>query len=152
MNKWGGEAPPKFIGKDKKLIARVYVIVLLSAATFTMPSFAGDFSNPVPYSVETQRASRIANEHMRLFGGSSGSGPLAYGDYYERYQSGTNWNNAVQSGNTIILNGDNNSVVLTLGDATITQTSNNACLSTSNTFLNDGGTAETQTVNCGISE
>lgn len=127
---------------------RVLIGVLVGATLIGIPAFAGDFSNPVPYSVDAQRASRISNENMRLFGGS-GSAPIAYGDYYERYQSGTNWNNAVMSGNTIILNGDNNSVVLTLGDSVITQTSDGTCLSTTNTFLNNGGTAEMITINCG---
>ncbi len=128
---------------------RTLLSVLVGATVFGIPSFAGDFSNPVPYSTDSQRAARMSNENMRLYGGMAGGTPVAYGDYYERYQSGANWNNAVMSGNTIILNGDNNSVVLTLGDSTITQTSNNACLTTSNTFLNDGGTAQMHTIDCG---
>ncbi len=131
---------------------RMLLSVLVGATVFGIPSFAGDFSNPVPYSADAQRASRISNENMRLFGGMGSSVPVAYGDYYERYQSGANWNNAVMSGNTIILNGDNSSIILTTDGSTINQTSNNTCLNTTNTFLNDGGTTEMQTIDCGTTE
>lgn len=114
---------------------------------------AGDFSNPRPYSGAGDRASQAALENARRNAGSgSVMGNYILGDYFERYQSATNWNNAVLSGNTIILNGDNNNVSLTTDGSTVTQNSSDICQNTNNTFLNDGGAADTASGICGTSE
>jgi len=113
---------------------------------------AGDFSNPVPYNADAGRSQMDAAERMRLAYGTGGPGSYILGDYYKRYQNGANWNNAVLSGNTIILNGDNNNVTLTTDGSTVTQSSNGTCQSTSNTFLNDGGTTAGTSVNCDTPE
>lgn len=104
---------------------------------------AGDFSDPRPYDGKAARALRASIESSRQSGGGAIAGTMYYtlGDHYERYQSATNWNNAVLSGNTIILNGDNNSVTLTTDGSTVTQSTTGSCQNTSNTFLNSGGTA-----------
>lgn len=123
------------------------VLVLLAANLAS----AGDFSSPTPYSGSAGRGMMEAREALRLSAGSSGGGLMSYmlGDYYERYQYAANWNNAVLSGNTIILNGDNNSVTLTTDGSTVTQTAEGTCQGTSNTFLNDGGTASAAAGTCG---
>lgn len=112
-------------------------------------ALAGDFSAPRPYSANDQRATHMTLEAMRRGGGAGGMGPYVLGDYFERYQSATNWNNAVLSGNTIILNGDNNSVTLTTDGSTVTQNSDGTCQSSSNNFLNNGGTATPTSTTCG---
>lgn len=93
------------------------------------PSLGGDFSNPTPFALTAESNIRAALENARI---SMGSGMTSYyqlGDYDERYQANTNWNNAVLSGNTIILNGDNNVVTLSTDGATIDQTSTDTCQS-----------------------
>lgn len=116
-------------------------------------SAAGDFANPAPLNLDSSRARLQSSESQRLATEASGAGDMFYtlGDYFERYQSGTNWNNAVQSGNTIILNGDNNSVTLSTDGSTFNQTSQGNCQTSTNTFLNAGGTATTPTT-CGAAE
>lgn len=129
------------------------VLIAAGLCVASTSAFGGDFSNPTPYSLDANRALSSASESARMQSAESGS-VLFYtlGDYYERYQSGTNWNNAVLSGNTIILNGDNNSVTLTTDGSTITQTSDGTCQNTSNTLLTDGSTADATTINCDTSQ
>lgn len=117
-------------------------------------AFAGDFSNPVPFSGDNYQTQSEASERNRLAVAAGASSTLLYmGDYYERYQRSENLNNSIKF--DVILNGDNNTVDLSINDSTITLNSDGNCQTTSNTslaVLNDTGTSEVPTVQCGADE
>lgn len=128
-------------------------VVSVFAATAS-GAFAGDFSNPVPFSGDNYQTQSEAAERNRLAVAAGASSTLLYmGDYYERYQRSENLNNSIKF--DVILNGDNNTVDLSINDSTITLNSDGNCQTTSNTslaVLNDTGTSEVPTVQCGADE
>lgn len=123
-------------------------------ATTASGALAGDFSNPVPFSGDNYQTQSEAAERNRLAVAAGASSTLLYmGDYYERYQRSENLNNSIKF--DVILNGDNNTVDLSINDSTITLNSDGNCQTTSNTslaVLNDTGTSEVPTVQCGADE
>lgn len=129
----------------------VFAPALIAAVMTASSSLAGDFSNPEPFSLSIDSAMRAALENSRLSLNSQlGVSPYyQLGDYYERYQANTNWNNAVLSGNTIILNGDNNTVTLSMDDATLEQTSTDTCQSGSGEIVEGTDSTVSTSVDCG---
>lgn len=122
------------------------VIATVMAAS---SSAAGDFSNPTPFTLSIDSAMRAALESSRLSLSAGMSSYYQLGDYYERYQANTNWNNAVLSGNTIILNGDNNTVTLSMDDATVEQSSTDTCQSGSGEMIEGTDSTASTSVDCG---
>lgn len=127
------------------------IAVGLALSTLSSVSVAGDFSNPTPISTDSLRQMVRSSETTRVSAGS-GSLPTYYtlGDYYERYQSGTASANSVLSGNTIILNGDNNTVTMTMDNVDMTQSADGACVSTTNTYNDASGSDVGVTTDCGL--
>lgn len=125
--------------------------VASTALTFSASLVAaGDFGNPTPFSLSTDAALRAALENSRIsLSAALGSSYYQLGDYYERYQANTNWNNAVLSGNTIILNGDNNVVTLSTDGATIEQSSTDTCQSGSGEMIEGTDATASVAVDCG---
>lgn len=129
----------------------VFAPALIATVMAASSSLAGDFSNPAPFSLSVDSAMRAALENSRLSLNSQvGMSPYyQLGDYYERYQANTNWNNAVLSGNTIILNGDNNTVTLSMDDATLEQNSTDTCQSGSGEIVEGTDSTASTSVDCG---
>ena len=124
----------------------------------TSPATAGDFSNPSPISLSTDRAYRTAIENSRLSLNTRLVAPqqvsnlnpyYQLGEYYERYQANSNWINPVLSGNTIILNGDNNQVVLSMDGATVEQNATDVCQTGTAEILEENNLpSSASSVNC----
>jgi len=123
-------------------------------AAIASGAFAGDFSNPVPFSGDNYQTQSEAAERNRLAVAAGASSTLLYmGDYYDRLQQGE-----VSASSFYInlnVNGDGNTVDFLIKDTTITLNSDGNCQTTSNTslaVLNDTGTSEVPTVQCGADE
>ncbi|WP_217809454.1 hypothetical protein [Maritimibacter sp. HL-12] len=98
---------------------------------------AGDFTNPIPYGHGTSDAVASATR-MELERSRQNLINQQSMEYYVTTQDSANWVNAFMSGNTIILNGDNNVVTLSADNATSEQVSENNCLNSSNTTVLNG--------------
>lgn len=119
----------------------IAALALVGASTIT-PGMAGDFSNPVPIDTGSNLRNRAMNSEITRFslgmaGSGGGSGMAVLGDYYERYQSAQNWSNVVQINNTIVLNGNDNTVSVDNGTLTANQDASNICQN-SNLSLQSG--------------
>ena len=132
----------------------VFAPALIATVMAGSSCLAGDFSNPAPFTLSADSGMRAALENTRLNLnarlGTSMSSYYQLGDYYERYQATENWMNPSLSGNTIILNGDNNTVTFSVADdATVTQTATDVCLSGSGTIVEGTESTTTTDVDCG---
>jgi hypothetical protein len=135
----------KLLGKRKWRNLPIMVVFLMSSG-----ALAGGFENPQPFELSSDSVQRAALENSRLNLNKNLEAPYyQLGDYYERYQANTNWNNAVMSGNTIILNGDNNTVNLSMDGAELEQQSSSTCQSGSGVIVEGAAADELYSVDCG---
>ena len=135
----------KLLGKGNWRNLPIMVIFLISSG-----ALAGGFANPQPFKLSSDSGQRAALENSRLSLNKNLETPYyQLGDYYERYQANTNWNNAVMSGNTIILNGDSNTVNLSMDGADLEQQSSSTCQSGSGVIVEGTAVDESYSVDCG---